>query len=118
LKRYGWHCATRKIFAQLTSGQNKDVSLKQGLSVGAVWLLHAMARQLGIADALGTTQQGKLALWQVIARAIDQGSRLSAVRLAGSHAACDVLGLGSSTKTIFMTISTGLAITRRRLNSG
>jgi len=84
----------KKDLAQLTSGQNKDVSLKQGLSVGAVWLLHAMARQLGIADALGTTQQGKLALWQVIARAIDQGSRLSAVRLAGSHAACDVLGLG------------------------
>jgi len=30
----------------------------------------------------------------VIARVIDQGSRLSAVRLAMSHAACDVLGLG------------------------
>src|SRR5262249_26569279 len=35
-----------------------------------------------------------LALWQVIARVIDQGSRLSAMRLAMSHAACDVLGLG------------------------
>ena len=53
-----------------------------------------MARQLGIAEALGTTRQGKLALWQIIARVIDQGSRLSAVRLAGTHAACDVLGLG------------------------
>ncbi|HAG52018.1 MAG TPA: IS1634 family transposase, partial [Deltaproteobacteria bacterium] len=42
---------------------------------------------------LGTTKHGKLALWQVIARAIDQGSRLSAVRLAATHAACDVLGL-------------------------
>lgn len=72
----------------------KAVSFKQGLSVGAVWLLYAMARQLGIAEALGTTKQGKLALWQVIARVIDQGSRLSAVRLAGTHAACDVLGLG------------------------
>jgi DDE family transposase len=30
----------------------------------------------------------------VIARVIDQGSRLSAVRLAMSHAACDVLGVG------------------------
>src|SRR3989475_7936336 len=45
-------------------------------------------------QALGTTRDGKLALWQVIARVIDQGSRLSAVRLAMSHAACDVLGLG------------------------
>ncbi len=35
----------------------------------------------------------RLALWQVIARVIDQGSSLSAVRLAGSHAACDVLHL-------------------------
>ena len=30
----------------------------------------------------------------MIARVIDQGSRLSAVRLAMSHAACDVLGVG------------------------
>jgi hypothetical protein len=29
----------------------------------------------------------------VLARVIDQGSRLSAVRLAQTHAACDVLGL-------------------------
>jgi hypothetical protein len=34
-----------------------------------------------------------LALWQVIARLLDQGSRLSAVRLAQTHAACDVLGI-------------------------
>jgi hypothetical protein len=70
-----------------------DVTLRQGLSVGAVWLVYDMARQLGIADALGYSTDGKLALWQVIARVIDQGSRLSAVRLAGSHAACDILGL-------------------------
>jgi len=49
---------------------------------------------LGIDKALGTTRDGKLALWQVIARVIDQGSRLSAVRLAMSHAACDILGIG------------------------
>jgi transposase len=69
------------------------VALRQGLSVGAVWLVYDMAKQLGIADALGDSEQGKLALWQVIARVIDQGSRLSAVRLAGSHAACDIVGL-------------------------
>jgi len=37
--------------------------------------------------ALGTDRQGRLALWQVLARVLDQGSRLSAVRLAGFHAA-------------------------------
>src|SRR5262249_18717529 len=69
------------------------VTLKQGLSFGAVWTVYHVARRLGIEQALGTTRAGKLALWQVIARVIDQGSRLSAVRLAMAHAACGVLGL-------------------------
>src|SRR5919199_665170 len=69
------------------------VTLKQGMSFGAVWTVYHIARRLGIEKALGTTREGKLALWQVMARVIDQGSRLSAVRLAMSHAACDVLGL-------------------------
>jgi len=70
------------------------ITLQQGLSLGAVWTVYQVARRLGIAQALGTTRAGKLALWQVIARVIDQGSRLSAVRLAMAHAACDVLGVG------------------------
>jgi len=69
------------------------ITLQQGPSFGAVWTVYHVARRLGIAQALGTTREGKLALWQVIARVIDQGSRLSAVRLAMAHAACDVLGL-------------------------
>ena len=73
----------------------EDVSLQQGTSVGAIWTLYDLARQLGIQAALGSTRQGKLALWQVIARALDQGSRLSAVRLAAGHSACDILGLES-----------------------
>src|SRR5262249_10667645 len=71
------------------------VTLKQGLSFGAVWTVYQVARRLGIEQVLGTTRAGKLALWQVIARVIDQGSRLSAVRLAMAHAACDILGLGT-----------------------
>src|SRR6266702_1134878 len=69
------------------------ITLQQGVSFGAVWTVYHVARRLGIEKALGTTREGKLALWQVMARVIDQGSRLSAVRLAMSHAACDVLGL-------------------------
>jgi hypothetical protein len=42
--------------------------LKQGLSISTVWLLSQAAKQLGIAAALGSGRQGKLALWQVIAR--------------------------------------------------
>jgi len=73
--------------------QNPSIRTRQGLSVGAVWLIYDMARQLGVERALGSSRQGRLALWQIIARVIDQGSRLSAVRLAGSHTACDVLGI-------------------------
>lgn len=69
------------------------LSTRQGASVGAVWLLFDMARQLGIDQALGSAREGRLALWQVVSRALEQGSRLSAVRLAGSHAVCDVLDL-------------------------
>ncbi len=71
-----------------------DLKWEQGLSIGAVWTVFQLAKELGIVRALGSTRQGKLALWQVMARVIDQGSRLSAVRLAGAHAACDVLTLG------------------------
>ena len=72
---------------------SQDLSLKQGLSFGAVWLLYKMAKRLGIEKALGNQREGKLALWQVIARVIDQGSCLSAVRLTGTHAACDILNI-------------------------
>jgi len=69
--------------------------LRQGLGFGAVWVLHQLAQRTGLIAALGSDRQGTLALWQVLARALDQGSRLSAVRLACAHAACDVLGLES-----------------------
>jgi hypothetical protein len=67
--------------------------LRQGLCFGAVWALSQLAQRLGLTQALGPDRQGKLALWQVLARAIQPGSRLGAVRLAASHAACDVLAL-------------------------
>ena len=53
----------------------------------------AKTHKLGIEDALGKDFEGKLALWQVMARGIGQGSRLSAVRLAQIHAAGDVLDM-------------------------
>jgi transposase len=72
---------------------DQDIDVKQGLSLGAVMTLWQLAQKTGLAKALGSSQDAKQALWQVFARVIDQGSRLSAVRLATSHAACDVLGL-------------------------
>ena len=69
----------------------ESVELQEGLSVGAVWAVSQIGKDLGIEKALGTDVEGTLAFWQVMARVIDQGSRLSAVRLAQMHAACDVL---------------------------
>jgi len=95
------HCTPQEVAAIRLALQHKDdlavlgtlheAPLHEGRSVGAVWVIYDMARRLGIEAALGKDVAGKLALWQVIARVIDQGSRLSAVRLAQTHAACEVL---------------------------
>ena len=74
------------------TGTRPDVSSKQGKAIGAVWMLLTIAKRLGIEKALGTSEQGKLALWQVFSRIIEQGSRLSSTRLAMRHA-CEVLGI-------------------------
>jgi hypothetical protein len=99
------HCSPEEIGAIKLALRHKQelenlgsvrdsVTFRQGLSFGAVWVVYEVALRLGIVQALGSSRDSKLALWQVIARVIDQGSRLSAVRLAASQAACDVLGLG------------------------
>ena len=74
-------------------GSLDTIELRQGLSVGAVWTVYEVARRRGIDKALGQDFAGQLALWQVLARVLDQGSRLAAVRLAQVHAACDVVGI-------------------------
>ena len=70
-----------------------ELNCEQGLSVGAIFVLSEVAKRLGITQSLGNSRQAKLALWQVIARIIQHGSRLGAVRLAETHAACDILSL-------------------------
>ena len=70
-----------------------DVQTSLGKRIGAIWVLSVLAQRIGIAKALGEGRDGKLALVQVIARLLDQGSRLSAVRLAQRHAICEILGI-------------------------
>ena len=98
-------CSNQQIQALKFALKNKEglsepnlkqgIQATQGLGVGAVWLLHQLAKRIGLCQALGHTRQGKLILWLVIACVIGQGSRLSAVRLAQRHHACDILGLDS-----------------------
>lgn len=98
------HCSDEEIRAiklalkhkgQLThvGDLRKEVATQQGLAVGAVWVLHQLAKRLGLVKALGQSRTAKLALWLVLASVIAQGSRLSAVRLAQRHAVCDILSL-------------------------
>lgn len=71
----------------------KDIKTVLGKRIGAVWTMSVFADRIGITKALGGDRNGKLALCQVIARIIDQGSRLSAVRFAQRHAVCEVVGI-------------------------
>jgi transposase len=99
------HCSDQEISALKLAMQMKDDleefkkiakgEFEYGKKVGAVSALFQVADRLGIRKALGNGREGNLALWLVIARLIDQGSRLSAVRLAQDHAACETLGLDS-----------------------
>jgi transposase len=68
-----------------------SVKLKEGLSFGACFVILETAKKLGITSALGNSREAKLALWQIIARVLDQGSRLSSVRLAETHALASIL---------------------------
>jgi transposase len=54
----------------------EELPYKQGKSFGALYVLHQMAQRVGIDQALGNEKEGRLALLQVYARLITQGSRL------------------------------------------
>jgi transposase len=71
--------------AALKTAQLSALEIIHGKSVGDLLALKHVATELGIIDALGADFQGKLALWQVMARTIAQGSRLSSVRLAANN---------------------------------
>jgi transposase len=100
------HCSDEEIVAMRLALRHKsnicelgslseDVSMLQGTSFGATYVLNEVAKKIGITDALGDSREGKLALWQILARVMDQGSRLSAVRLAQHHNVTSILDLQS-----------------------
>jgi len=77
----------------LKLGSIEEIKTTQGMRIGAVCFLKEIAKRIGLVRVFGNDQNGRLALWQVFARLLGQGSRLSAVRLAESHSACDQIGL-------------------------
>jgi transposase len=96
------HCSEEEINAISYALKNKgtiapdrdgEFKLIQGRSVGSVYLLYAIAERLGIVSALGSSFHAKLALWLIIARILEQGSRLSATRLHSSYDIASIVGL-------------------------
>jgi hypothetical protein len=59
---------------------------------GVLFALKHLADQVGITRVLGSSAEGRLALFLTLARIAHGGSRLSAVRWAGQHAVSDALG--------------------------
>lgn len=96
-------CSVAEVNALKLAFKHKDklasllaldgIESTMGKRIGAVFALNAVVERIGIAKALGTSRDARLAVLQVIARVVDQGSRLSAVRLAESHALCEILGI-------------------------
>jgi len=76
-----------------TIASDRGFEIIQGRSVGSVYVIYAIAKRLGIVDALGSSFHAKLALWLIIGRIIEQGSRLSATRLDSSYDIASVIGL-------------------------
>lgn len=87
------------IRAALKSKQNPFESAKvgfeiyQGRSIGGIYVLYKVAERLGIVSALGDSFHGKLALWLIISRIIEQRSRLSATRLDSLYDIASVISL-------------------------
>jgi hypothetical protein len=89
---------TAEVAAGATPGpgdkppSSAQVILRQGLSIGAVAVLEGLARELGIAQALGTARQGRLALWQGNRPGPESG--LASERGALSHPPCRLRSAG------------------------
>ena len=74
----------------------EEIPFKQGKSFGALSVLHQMAQRVGIDQALGNEREGRLALLQVYARLITQGSRLyTASEWAKNEAVEEILKLSN-----------------------
>ncbi len=82
--------------------------MKEGLSIGGVWVIYQVAKKLGIVASLGGGRNGQLALWQIFARVLEQGSRLSAVRLGTTYAMASVLSPKKDKKIFTSSFMNGL----------
>ena len=79
---------------ELSNSSNTRIGMRNAESFGAVFLVLEVARKCGIHQALGTSAEATLALWQVIARVlVPATSLLGMVRHTATCAACSLLGI-------------------------
>lgn len=71
-----------------------------GKLYGPVITLYQIAQIFGLLKIFGNSKNALLTLWLIFARIIDQGSRLSAVRLAKIHAGCELLEINKLNEDI------------------
>ena len=82
--------------AAAAASGDSNPSVHLGPCYGVLAALHALARELGIVQAVGeATRTQRLALFLIYARLAHQGSRLSAARSSEDHAVREILEVGS-----------------------
>ena len=69
---------------------------EQGNRFGAIYVAYQVAKQIGLPEALGKDQKGRLALLLVLAQLISPMSKRAVVEWAENEAVYEVLGLGAS----------------------
>lgn len=78
--------ALQQALRQKTPGVvPSEIQAQTGKIIGSLMAVRECLRKLGILEALGTSRKANLCAWLIFARLIEQGSRLSSVRLAERH---------------------------------
>lgn len=77
----------------LSAASKQEVQTISGPQYADLFVLHGLARRIGLAGAFGSSRSARLALWLVFAALLGSRSRLSAARLARRVAAREIMGL-------------------------
>jgi len=92
-----------------------DGEAVSGEIFGVLFALKQLADQVGMTRVLGPSEEGRLALFLILARIAHAGSRLSAVRWAEQHAVSDLLGLEDFDENDLYAALDWLAAEQRRI---
>ena len=92
-----------------------DGEAVSGEIFGVLFALKQLADQVGMTRVLGPSEEGRLALFLILARIAHAGSRLSAVRWAEQHAVSDILDLEAFDENDLYAALDWLAVEQTRI---